>query len=425
MKKILLLLFAYLLVFNAANAQLNTAGKDTWKPLYNSMVTWEDGAFNMNQTGHPDYGWGVYNSITHGLTGDSIYLITLQDGAMKQILIEEKNSAANTYTFRFADISGENEVVAEALCKDYSDRLFLYYSLSNMNFVDRDPANADWDMVLTKYTDTVINYPVTGFLLNENSSVSVFHAPNADAALNSTLADTSVFNSDIAVIGNSWNKVVGFSIVPLDTMVYFVKTAANEIYKMRTTFFESGSSMGTGKGRVGVAIQKLAPVEGAVVNDTLVMENGYANDVYFSMEKGVTKTSPRNSWDIAFKTNIYSASIITNSTMGISLYTYPSANGEGLVAWQSLPVQNAKIDPASVYPNPANDIVRFNIHAWKENSEVQLSVYNISGKLVLKQTQMLSGTGFFADFGNLPVGIYHAQIINNGSYSSVKILVSR
>lgn len=408
-----------------AKAQMNTAGYETWRPLYNSMVTWEDGAFNMNQIGHPDYGWGVYNGLSHDIEGDSIYLIKLPNGSLKQLFIEAKLSSSNIYKFRYADVTGENEVIEEARCVDYPDRLFLYYSLQNKAFVDRDPAKTDWDIVLTKYTDTTINYTVTGFLLNEGSLVSVYHAPNSTAALNSTINDTTVFKKDITVIGNSWNKVSGFSIIPLDTMVYFVKTASKSVYKLRTTFFESGSTAGTGKGRVGVAVQMLLPTLGEIVKDTLVMGNGYANDVYFSMAQGVTKTSPRTAWDIAFKANKYSASIFLNTTMNTSLYTYPKSFGEGISAWESLAIRQNTIDLTSIYPNPVSDNVRFNNKDWKQNSEVLFSVYNSAGKLVLNQSHTLDGTGFVSNFSQLANGIYHARMMNNGVYYSAKVLVNK
>lgn len=424
MKKILLLSLFILLALNAVNAQLNTAGYETWKPLYNSMTTWEDGAFNMNQKGHPDYGWGVYNSNSHYVYGDSVYLVKLQNGAFKQFFIEVK-STANVYSFRHADVTGENEVLEQALCSNYGDKLFLYYSIQNQNFVDREPSKSAWDMVLTRFTDTKINYTVTGFLLNEGSKVSVFHAPDATTALNSTLADTTTFSKDINAIGNSWYKLSGMSIVPLDTMVYFVKTPTMDVYKMQVNFFESGSSMGTGKGRVGVAIQKLAPEVGVIVKDTLVMGNGYANDVFLSMSQGITKESSRSSWDIAFKTTAMTASIITNSSMNVGLYTYPYSQGEFIDAWESLAAPLKSISPTAIYPNPVRDMVTFSNNSWKSSTEVKLMVYNTAGQLILNQDHKINSDGFSTDFGLLPVGLYQVRMINNGFVSTGKILISR
>jgi hypothetical protein len=422
MKKYIFLLLSFILSAGFINAQMNTTGYSSWKPLFNSMVTWDDGAFNMNQTGHPDYGWGVYNTITHGLSGDSIYLIKLQNGSLKQIFIDDKNSVANTYNFRYADVTGANEKIEQALCANYSDKLFLYYSLQNQVFVDRDPVSASWDMVLTKYTDTAINYTVTGFLLNEKSQACIYHAPDAATALASTLADTTTFSSTISTIGNTWYKLSGMAIVPLDTMVYFVRTPSKSIFKMQVNFFESGAS---GQGRVGVQTQELYPSVGLVVKDTLVMGSGYANDVYYSMVQRITKESPRATWDIAFKTNAYSASIITNSSKGISLYTYPKSFGEGIDAWNALSVSTANTIKTAVYPNPLRDLVTFSNTSWKQNSAVVMMVYNTAGQLVLNYSQTLSGSQFRTNLGELPVGLYSIRILNSGSYFNTKILVSR
>ncbi len=419
MKKLLLFALSIVISLNFVSAQIDTSGMSSWKPLYNSMATWDDGAFNMNQTGHPDYGWGVYNSITHGLSGDSIYLIQLQDGSFKQLAIEEKNSMANIYTFRFADIAGTNQVIEQARCVDNTDKLFLYYSIQNQKFEDRDPSNSAWDMVLTGFVDTSINYPVTGFLLNDKTKVSVFNAADSNAAANSGIADTTIFKSDITEIGYKWKKFTGTAYITFDTLVYFVKTSNADVYKLQMTYFQSG---GSGKGRVGVRTQRLLPNIGEVVNDTLEMGNGYVNDVYFSLSQGITKLTPRNNWDIAFKTAAFSASIIINSTKNVALYTYPKSD---ISAWTSLGTKQSQMEATSVYPNPASDIITFRNSSWKADSEVSLSVYNNAGQLVYTQGKTLDGTTFTANVKDLPKGLYHARILNNGSYFTGKIMVSR
>jgi hypothetical protein len=399
--------------------QIDTAGYQTWKPLFNSMSNWEDGAFNMNQSGHPDYGWGLYNSITHGLSGDSIYLIKLQDGSFKQLFIEEKNSVGNIYTFRYAPITGENQVVEQARCVDYQSKLFLYYSLQNQAFVDREPDKSSWDMVLTKFTDTAINYTVTGFLLNEGTSVAVYHAANSSVASASTLQDTTVFKSTISAIGNSWYKLSGMSIVPVDTMVYFVKTAAGAIYKMQVNYFQSGAS---GKGLVGTIRRELYPTPGTDVLDTLEMGSGYANDVFFSMAQGISGTASRKSWDIAFKANAYSASIFANTTMGISLYTYPK---EGSEAWTSLKVNPEAATLTRIFPNPVAGIVSFTNNSWIDNSVAGIALYNSSGQMILNRILTVGNKGITADFSSAPVGLYHVRILNDGKTSYGEVLISR
>ena len=55
---------------------IDTTGYHNWTALNNSDTTWVEGAFNMNATGHPNYGWGVYNEVTHNLNGVSLYIIS-------------------------------------------------------------------------------------------------------------------------------------------------------------------------------------------------------------------------------------------------------------------------------------------------------------------------------------------------------------
>jgi predicted lipoprotein with Yx(FWY)xxD motif len=64
-------------------------------------------------------------------------------------------------------------------------------------------------------------------------------------------------------------------------------------------------------------------------SDSIVMSAGYANEVYYSMANGVVQTSPRATWDIAFRTMKRSSSILINDGAGVILYTYPKADTTG------------------------------------------------------------------------------------------------
>ena len=87
----------------------DTTGYNNWATLYNSDTTWLEGAFNMNATGHPNYGWGKYNEITHNLAGVALYIIKTRSGSFKKIWIESKLSVDQKYNFKYADIDGSNE----------------------------------------------------------------------------------------------------------------------------------------------------------------------------------------------------------------------------------------------------------------------------------------------------------------------------
>lgn len=78
---------------------VDTTGYHSWTTLYNSDTTWTEGAFNMNATGHPNYGWGEYDMNTHNLNGISLYIIKTRAASFKKIWIESKISAQQKYTF--------------------------------------------------------------------------------------------------------------------------------------------------------------------------------------------------------------------------------------------------------------------------------------------------------------------------------------
>ena len=55
-------------------------------PMYNSDTDWGYGAFDTNQTGGFDYGWGVYNLQNHHVIGDSLFLIKSINGNWKKYI---------------------------------------------------------------------------------------------------------------------------------------------------------------------------------------------------------------------------------------------------------------------------------------------------------------------------------------------------
>ena len=54
--------------------------------------------------------------------------------------------------------------------------------------------------------------------------------------------------------------------------------------------------------------------------ENLSMGPGYTNDLYYSLENGVVKTTARNDWHIAFTKRVVDAAILTNTVEGVNLY---------------------------------------------------------------------------------------------------------
>lgn len=216
---------------------LDTAGmKNNWGSLVNSDTTWSLSAFEQNQTGHPDYGWGEYNSITHDVNGNSIFVIQLQDGNYKKVIIKKREASSNTYYFKYANLNGSSSTEKSVKCGDYSKKNFIYFSLSTGNAVDREPDMDKWDIVLTRYIAQIamgpgptVPYPVVGFLQNEGVLVAKM---SGDTASNNY--SSAAFKTKFSNIGSGWksyNQSTGvYTIVP--NLYYFVKTKDNSTVKL-------------------------------------------------------------------------------------------------------------------------------------------------------------------------------------------------
>jgi hypothetical protein len=216
----------------------------TWKNMVNSTTDWEEGAFCRNQKGHPDYGWGKYNTASHNVVGDSLYIIRLRDGSFRKLWIIEKYSSANTFKFRFANIDGSDDNTIELDCSPYAEKNFVGYSITTKQVVDFEPVPAgQWDILFAKYMYTYpdgVLYPVTGVLSNYNIKVNKFeHVP-----LDFRAFDLETMDSTRSPIGWEWKYLdESFVYHVQDSLVYFVQDQAGNIHKLVFKEF-AGSSTG-------------------------------------------------------------------------------------------------------------------------------------------------------------------------------------
>jgi hypothetical protein len=253
---------------------VDSTGMSGWKPLYNSDTIWEDGAFNRNSLGHPDYGWGVYNMINHDVVGDSLYVIKLANGSLKKIWIERKNSVTNTFYFKYANLDGTSEVSETLDITPYqSNRMFLYYSLTNQTLVDREPDIDSWDLQWSRYAGIVYDlsgnpsyYVVVGVTNNLEVEASKHHpvGPGFDQWY------SKPFESHKTPIGHDWKEfnMTQFQWLITDSLTYFVKNRQGDIYKLQFDYF-SGS--GTGKTGLVKKLLSLVSVQDQSANSELVV----------------------------------------------------------------------------------------------------------------------------------------------------------
>ena len=222
---------------------VDTAGLSTWDVVHNSDTSWTLGAFDVTASpSNPfDVGWGIYNSTTHVISGDSIHIVQLANGDFKKLKIE--NLSGGSYNFTFANLDGSNEVSASLAKSDYQGKLFGYYSIQNEEALDREPiVLSEWDLLFTKYTAFLpVAYPVAGILSSPNVEVAEANGVSDVPSFNDWQSQS--FTTEINEIGYDWKSFNGSGYDIVSDVVYFVKTQNEDIWKIVPTGF-GGSATG-------------------------------------------------------------------------------------------------------------------------------------------------------------------------------------
>ena len=219
--------------------------------LVNSEISYGIGAFNTNGNGTTgNYGWGLYNTTTHNIVGDSVYIAVKGSTAYK-IWIEQYTAVPPTswkFHVQKLDNSSPVQVVTLNITSDYANRVMAYYSFAN-GPLDREPASNTWDLNFTRYTAMVAMgpgpaqpYPVSGVFINPYIKVRRAWKATADTTNFRNYKDTAVLN----VIGRDWktnNFNSSMTAYILDTVNYFVKSNSGAYYQLEFTY-ASLSSLG-------------------------------------------------------------------------------------------------------------------------------------------------------------------------------------
>lgn len=210
--------------------------------LFNQDTTLFNGAFNVtNNLADPfDLGWGLYDFVTHAVTGDSIYFLKLANGDVKKIKIEQLANA--TFDFRYANVDGSNEQFRQFVKANYAGKNFGYYSVQNDLFIDREPLKNTFDLIFSQYLSVnPIVYKVTGVLSNDSVQAVKAYPVDVTSATDAGLVYSYFSN----VLGYDW-KAYDFGTnqwTIADSTVYFVIDKNNTKWKIVFTGF-SGSSLG-------------------------------------------------------------------------------------------------------------------------------------------------------------------------------------
>ncbi len=281
-------------------------------PMYNSDTSWNLGAFERNQTSAMmDYGWGVYNVMTHYIVGDSLYLIKTVNDNWKKLWLEKKVNG--TYEFKHADLDGSNLVSTSVPASNYSNKRFVYYSIDQNLIIDREPALSSWDITFTKYITPVqgIPYGVTGVL--NNVGIKVADADNIPSPSIYTNYNAHNFYQEINTVGYDWKTfdMSSFSYILDNDRCFFIKDYNQNVWRIIFTQFE-----GTSTGNIEFNIESLSATSVSNIQNTANSLNIYPNP---SNSQDITliyeiaeKEGSLNIYDLSGR-EVFSSIIIGNS----------------------------------------------------------------------------------------------------------------
>lgn len=87
---------------------------------------------------------------------------------------------------------------------------------------------------------------------------------------------------------------------------------------------------------------------------------------------------------------------------------------------------NEQIDISNIYPNPANDLVKFNYHIIDTNAKVKITIRNVLGSVVKEEELSPQASQLEISVSEYSAGIYFYTLsINNKSIITKKFLVRR
>ncbi|MFM7901820.1 MAG: hypothetical protein ACKPAD_07510, partial [Bacteroidota bacterium] len=148
-----------------------------------------------------DLGWGLYDFVTHAVTGDSIFFLKTSSGSWKKVWIQTLQNS--TYTFVHANLDGSNETTVNVNKQNFQGKNFGYYSFATNTVFDREPNKYTWDLVFSQYMSSMpLTYKVTGVLAND----SVFTAKAYPVDVTTSTPWGLGFDKYSNNIGYSWKS---------------------------------------------------------------------------------------------------------------------------------------------------------------------------------------------------------------------------
>lgn len=226
---------------------VDTSGQLT--RLYNGSGDWSEGGFSVpaSKQNPFDFGWGLYDPSSHIVQGNRVFVLQLRDKRYIKCSIDRLEKGI--YYFTYSDLDNTNVVKDSIVKADYTGKQLAYYSFQNQEALDLEPQQ--WDLKFTRYVTSLddmeggyIDYNVTGVL--SKSGVEVLELTGVDPkTVDYSNYPDSLWSSNIETIGHDWKRfdLASFQYSIPESLVYFVKTATDSVWRLTFIDFE-GSSTG-------------------------------------------------------------------------------------------------------------------------------------------------------------------------------------
>jgi len=250
---------------NSAYASMDTAGWSSWKSFTNDVHKHELGAFNqsVNKANPWDFSWGTYNSGTHIITGDSLYLLVINNGTGNEFIkfMPIAQYPNGDFTFRYDVVGGsKSSSIIDTLKQSAANQgTYKYFHFTNKQ-VTMEPINGGWDLNFTRYYEPAFNgtsyvpYLVMGVESRVDTKIAKIEMVKWDSLITNGLKyatqaqDTfggAGYRVDLTGIGSKWKTFNGQSYDMVQDLSYLIESVDGNTYAVQFTGF-----VGSSKGRI-------------------------------------------------------------------------------------------------------------------------------------------------------------------------------
>jgi hypothetical protein len=175
-------------------------------------------------------------------------------------MVRVKLGANSGSVIRWANLDGSEEHMDTiSTAPYYLTHNFLHYSLVNQSKIEFEPMKNAWDMLFTRYIvqipagpGVIMNYPVTGILVNEGVTVARAEGVAAEQAVEEDAAAGFVEITD--QIGYDWkvSDPVTHEMTIVDNLSYFVKSIDGRKYHLYFTAYD-----GLAQGNITLKVRRV------------------------------------------------------------------------------------------------------------------------------------------------------------------------